>query len=263
MSWLSSLTSAVDFTEPLADHLTDSVFLAYAVLGLTTLPPLVPNSAILVTGGVLAARGDLNIAAVLLVVALSALTGDMLIHRLGSAMSGRVLGRVYRRPRRRALMEWAAARIERHGVPFVIGCRFLPSGRVFGGLAAGVIRFPARRYLLGAVVAECVWATYSVGIGYFGGQVTSNSFYAVGIGLTVSSGVAGLGALAQWFTRRRDRLRHPVSVADHPLPRPAPAPGSPSEGTPHQADGPPSAVGLAACSPASGEEGAEDSARAS
>jgi membrane protein DedA with SNARE-associated domain len=229
VSWLASLTSALDFTEPLAAHLDDSLPLAYAVLWATTMPPLVPNSAILVTGGVLAAHGDLNIAAVLAVVALSAVCGDMLIHRGGAAMSGRVLHRFYRRPRRRALMEWASARLERHGVPFVIGCRFLPSGRVFGGLAAGVMGFPARRYLLGAATAETVWATYSVGIGYFGGQMISNSLYAVAIGITVSTAVAGLGGVAQWVTRRRDRLRNPVSVADHPLPgarsphRPGPA----------------------------------------
>jgi membrane protein DedA with SNARE-associated domain len=222
VSWLSSLTSALDFTEPLAAHLDDSFLLAYAVLWATTMPPLVPNSAILVTGGVLAAHGDLNIAAVLAVVALSAVCGDMLIHRGGAAMSGPVLHRFYRRPRRRALMEWASARLERHGVPFVIGCRFLPSGRVFGGLAAGVMGFPARRYLLGAAIAETVWATYSVGIGYFGGQMISNSLYAVAIGITVSTAVAGLGGVAQWFTRRRDRLRNPVSVADHPLPGPRP-----------------------------------------
>ena len=52
---------------------------------------------------------------------------------------------IYRRPRRRALLEWASTRIQRHGVPFVVGVRFLPSGRLFGGLAAGIVRYPARR----------------------------------------------------------------------------------------------------------------------
>ncbi|GAB2594385.1 hypothetical protein GCM10027168_28890 [Streptomyces capparidis] len=222
MSWLSALSglSAVDITEPLAAHLSGSALLAYGILGATTLPPLVPNSAILVTGGVLAARGQLNIVAVLAVVALSALLGDMLIHRGGAAASGRVLGRLYRRPRRRALIEWTALRIRRHGIPFVIACRFLPSGRLFGGLTAGIVRYPASHYLAGAFVAEAVWASYSVGLGYFGGQATSNSLYAVGIGLGVSTLVATLGGLVQWAARRRDRAR-PVSVADHPLPGPA------------------------------------------
>ncbi|GGO88724.1 DedA family protein [Wenjunlia tyrosinilytica] len=253
MGWLSTLSelSAFDFTEPLATHLGGNALLAYGILGVTTAPPLIPNSAILVTGGVLAARGDLNILAVLAVVAMSAVLGDMLIHRGGAAMSNSVLSRVYRRPRRRALMEWAALRIERHGVPFVIGMRFLPSGRVFGGLAAGVIRFPARRYLFGALIAEGVWASYSVGLGYFGGRVTSNSFYAVGLGIGVSAAVATIGAVAQWAARRRDRKR-PVAVGDHRLPtvpaalgppaRPGPVgpavvPSTPSPGGPGSGSG--------------------------
>ncbi|MEU4093028.1 VTT domain-containing protein [Streptomyces sp. NPDC026673] len=198
------IVSALDFTAGLEGYLRDGhVVWAYAVLAATTAPPLVPNAALLVTGGVLAAQGRLSIAAVLLVVAGSALAGDLLIHRTGRAVSGRVLTRLYRRPRRRALLEWASVRIQRHGVPFVIAVRFLPSGRVVGGLAAGIVRYPARRYLIGAGVAEAVWATYSVGLGYFGGRAVSNSLYAVVLGLGVSLVVAGIGSVAQTVSGRR------------------------------------------------------------
>ncbi|WP_086019924.1 DedA family protein [Wenjunlia vitaminophila] len=238
-SWLSDL-SAVDVTEPLAAHLAGNTLVAYGILGATTLPPLVPNSAILVTGGVLAAQGRLNIVAVLAVVALSALLGDMLIHRGGAAMNQGVVRRVYRRPRRRALMEWTAQRMDRHGVPFVIACRFLPSGRLFGGLTAGVVRFPTRRYLLGVLIAEMVWASYSVGLGYFGGQATSSSMSAVVLGIGVSSLVAAVGAVAQWAARRGDRHPRgpvpgtsppghtpPASRGGEPLPAAGAAPDAP------------------------------------
>ncbi|MGW3241605.1 DedA family protein [Streptomyces sp. NPDC001070] len=196
--------SALDLTAGLEGYLRDGhVFWAYAVLAATTAPPLMPNAALLVTGGVLAAQGRLSIALVLLVVAGSALAGDLLIHRAGRAVSGRVLTRLYRRPRRRALLEWASVRIQRHGVPFVIGVRFLPSGRVVGGLAAGIVRYPARRYLIGAGVAEAVWATCSVGLGYFGGRAMSDSLYALALGLGVSLLVAGIGSVAQTLSGRR------------------------------------------------------------
>ncbi|WP_431959777.1 DedA family protein [Actinacidiphila sp. bgisy160] len=198
------IVSALDFTAGLEGYLRDGhVLWAYAVLAATTAPPLVPNAALLVAGGVLAAQGRLDIALVLLVVAGSALAGDLLIHRTGRAVSGRVLTRLYRRPRRRALLEWASVRIQRHGVPFVIAVRFLPSGRVVGGLSAGIVRYPARRYLIGAGVAEGVWATYSVGLGYFGGLAMSDSLYAVALGLGVSLAVAGIGGVAQRFSGRR------------------------------------------------------------
>lgn len=145
---------------------------------------------------------------VLLVVAGSAFLGDLLIHRTGRVVSGRVLDRMRRRPRRAALLNWAAERIQRHGVPFVIGVRFLPSGRVVGGLAAGVVRYPARRYAIGAGVAEAVWAGYSVGAGYFSGRAASNSFFALTLGLGISILVATVGTVVQWMSRSADR-RHP------------------------------------------------------
>lgn len=200
--------SSLDFTSGLAEHLRGgNVFWAYALLAATTAPPLVPNAVLLVTGGVMAAEGRLDFALVLLVVAGSAVLGDLLIHRLGRAMSGRVVATMHRRPRRAALLRWAALRVQRHGVPFVIGVRFLPSGRVIGGLAAGVTRYPARRYAVGAGVAELVWASYSVGAGYVSGRAASNSFYALCLGLGISLLVAGIGTLVQWVSRTRDRRR--------------------------------------------------------
>lgn len=198
--------SSLDFTSGLAEYLRGGhVIWAYAVLAATTAPPLVPNAVLLVTGGVMAAEGRLDLALVLLVVAGSAMLGDMLIHRTGWAVSGRVLARIDRRPRRAALLNWAALRIQRHGVPFVIAVRFLPSGRLIGGLAAGVVRYPARRYALGAGVAEAVWASYSVGAGYLSGRAASNSFYALSLGLGISLLVAAAGTLVQWASRAHER----------------------------------------------------------
>ncbi|WUH93443.1 VTT domain-containing protein [Streptomyces sp. NBC_00433] len=198
--------SSLDFTSGLAEYLRGGhVVWAYALLGATTAPPLVPNSVLLVTGGVMAAEGHLNLALVLLVVAGSAVFGDLVIRRIGQALSSRVLNRMHRRPRREALLRWTALRIQRHGVPFIIGVRFLPSGRIIGGLAAGIMRYPARRYAVGAGVAEAVWASYSVGAGYISGRAASNSFYALSLGLGISLLVAAIGTLAQWASRARER----------------------------------------------------------
>lgn len=213
--------SSLDFTSGLAEYLRGGhVFWAYAVLAATTAPPLVPNAVLLVTGGVMAAEGRLDLALVLLVVAGSAIMGDMLIHRTGRAMSGRVLARMEHNERRAALLRWAALRIQRHGVPFVIGIRFLPSGRVIGGLAAGVVRYPARRYAVGAGIAEAVWASYSVGAGYFSGKAASNSFFALSLGLGISMLVAGIGTLVQWISRARER-RQPRAPGEREVVRPS------------------------------------------
>ena len=218
---------SIDFTSGLAEYLRGGhVFWAYALLAVTTAPPLVPNAVLLVTGGVMAAEGRLDLALVLLVVAGSAFLGDMLIHRTGRAVSGGVLRRMDRNARRAALLKWAALRIQRHGVPFVIAVRFLPSGRLIGGLAAGVVRYPARRYAVGAGIAEAVWASYSVGAGYISGRAASNSFYALSLGMGISLVVAGIGTMAQWISRTRERRQPSTAVRPSAVVRTSIAPGA-------------------------------------
>lgn len=179
----------------------------YGLLALTTAPPLIPNSGLLVTAGVLASRGHLLLPVVLVVVAGSALLGDLVIHALGRRFSGPVERWALRSRRRQALLEWLEQHIQRYGVPFVVGLRFLPSGRLVGGLAAGAVRYPARRYAIGAGIAESVWATYSVGLGYLGSAAAGNWLYAALVGVAVSAVVAGVGGVVQAVASRRRRAR--------------------------------------------------------
>ncbi|WP_275464604.1 hypothetical protein [Streptomyces noursei] len=58
----------------------DGTLALYGLLALTTLPPLVPNSALLVSTGVLASEGRVALPLVLVVVAGSALLGDVLMY---------------------------------------------------------------------------------------------------------------------------------------------------------------------------------------
>ncbi|MFF8785495.1 DedA family protein [Streptomyces sp. NPDC015125] len=184
------------------------VLALYGLLVLTTLPPLIPNSALLVTTGVLASRGEVFLPLVLLTVGGSALLGDLLMYLAARRFGEPVRTWMRRNPRRRALLEWTSGHIQRYGLPFVVAVRFLPSGRIVGALASGVLRYPLRKYVLGAAVAEATWATYSVGLGYVGTATTGRPLYAVGIGFGVSCVVAAAGAAIQWAARRRT-LRDP------------------------------------------------------
>ncbi|WP_407286615.1 DedA family protein [Streptomyces sp. BP-8] len=185
------------------------VLALYGLLVLTTLPPLVPNSALLVSVGVLASRGELFLPQVLLVVAGSAVLGDLLMYLAARRFGEPVRAWMRRNPRRRALLEWTSQRIQRYGVPFVIVVRFLPSGRIAGALASGVLRYPLRKYALGAGIAEATWATYSVGLGYLGSAAADNRLHAAALGLGVSCAVAAVGTAIQWVARRRALRQRP------------------------------------------------------
>ncbi|MGW7199719.1 DedA family protein [Streptomyces chryseus] len=195
----ATLVSWVDITSGLTNRLAGAACWAYAILAITTLPPLLPNAALLITGGMLAARGEMSLTLVLLSVAGSALLGDLLIHRFGWSAGETVRRRVSARKRQGELFDWASGRIQRGGIPFVVGVRFLPSGRLLGGLAAGAAGYPARKFAIGAALAEAVWAAYSVGVGYFGGALSDDPVVSVAIGLGLSLAVGGVA----WCAQRR------------------------------------------------------------
>lgn len=71
-----------------------------------------------------------------------------------------------------------------------------------------MLRYPLRKYALGAGIAEVTWATYSVGLGYLGSATTGRPLHAAAIGFGVSCAVATVGAAIQWAARRR-ALREP------------------------------------------------------
>ncbi|MBE9498859.1 VTT domain-containing protein [Streptomyces sp. GKU 257-1] len=176
-----------------------ALLLTLAVVALTTLPPLVPNSALIAAAGALAATGRIPLPLVLLTVAGSALAGDALMYGLGRRTGARLRRRLSR-GRRRAALEWTQERVGRYGVPFVIAVRFLPSGRIVGGLATGAAGYPVRRFLLGSGLAELLWAVYSVGVGYWGGRALAGTLSGalIGIGASAVLGAAGrrVGAAA-------------------------------------------------------------------
>ncbi|MGP3769373.1 DedA family protein [Streptomyces sp. SDT5-1] len=179
--------------------------LVYGLLAVCVMLPLVPNSWLLVSAGAMAADGRLQLALVLLVVWSAAVLGDVLVFRSTRRFCGPVLRRVRRVRRRAVLLDWAAVRVRRHGIPFVIGIRFLPAGRFVGVVAAGLVDFRVSRFLVASGVAEAVWASYSTGVGVVGGVAAGGPFTGALLGLAISGTVATLAAVVRWIAVRRRR----------------------------------------------------------
>lgn len=213
-----------------------ALWVTLALVGVTTLPPLVPNAALIATAGALAAEGRLPLPLVLLVVAGSALAGDALVYWLGRRTGARSRRWLSTGPRRRAALDRTAACVRRYGVPFVIAVRFVPSGRIVGGLATGTVGYPARRFLLGSGLAELLWASYSVGVGYWGGRALAGTLAGALLGVGASVVLAGAAAAVQRVVRRRaSRRRAPRAGFHAPRTSVGAAPAVPPQGGDGQA----------------------------
>lgn len=160
----------IDVTNWAADWAAWAYLLIAALVLVDAVLPVVPGETVLLAGGVLAAEGELALAAVIGSAAVGALAGDVLTYRAGRLVGPRLLGRLMRRRRGRRAVIWAATMVDRHGIPLLLFARFVPGGRTAGALTAGFVRFPQRRFAVAATLGAGLWATVTGMLGFLGGR---------------------------------------------------------------------------------------------
>ena len=169
--------------------------------------PLVPSETAVITGGVVAAAGDLTLALVVPAAAGGAFLGDNTAYVLGRRLRDWVVGRFFRGEKGRSKLEWAQGQLRERGGAMIVTARFVPGGRTVVTLSAGMFGLSRRRFVVADALAAVVWAVASSLLGYFGGRVFEHSawglVFALGLGFS-------LGALAEgvrWLSRRRRAAR--------------------------------------------------------
>jgi membrane-associated protein len=141
-----------------------------AIAALDAVLPLVPSEATVISAGVLAGAGDLNIAFVVAAGAAGAFAGDSGAYALGRLLGPRVERRIAARPRALRRRDWAERTLERRGGVVILLARFVPGGRSAATLTAGLVRMPRTRFLPFAAAAGLAWASFAGLLGYGGGR---------------------------------------------------------------------------------------------
>jgi membrane protein DedA with SNARE-associated domain len=181
---------------------------AYAILFalalLDALIPIVPSETSVITAGVVASQGDLNIMLVILFAAAGAFAGDNISYFLGNRYGQRINDRFFTSDKARKRIAWAQRQIEERGGELIVIARFIPGGRTVVTLSAGTLGYPWRRFVVFDAIASSIWACYAALLGYVGGhafeeQPWKGLLVAFAIALAVTGGVE----LFRWWQRRR------------------------------------------------------------
>lgn len=168
--------------------------------------PVVPSESVVITGGVVAATGDLNIALVIALAGAGAIVGDNISYLLGSWLGEHTVKRVFRGERSRKAFDWAEQQLAERGTYLIVVARFIPGGRTAVTFSAGYIHtFPWRRFIVADVIAGLVWAHYAALLGYFGGkQFEEAPWKGLLLAFALAVGVAlGIEGLRHWLRKRR------------------------------------------------------------
>lgn len=189
-----------------------AVVLLFAVIDAVV--PVVPSETAVITAGVVAAGGDLDLALVIVVAAAGAFIGDNLAYAVGHRYGARVQDRFFAGAKAQRRIEWARRQLDQRGGQLIAVGRFVPGGRTAVTLTAGLTDYPWRRFATFDALAAIVWAGYAAVLGYVGGrafeeQAWKGLLLALGIAFAVTVGTE----IVRWAIHRhlRQRVRQPAT----------------------------------------------------
>ncbi|MEV3990992.1 VTT domain-containing protein [Streptomyces sp. NPDC049837] len=187
--------------------------------------PVLPSGILVITAATVAATGSGSLLALTLCAATASLLGDLVAYRLAWRGRSRLHRAIARSRRLTTAQERLGAALARGGGVLVVIARFAPAGRSVVSLGAGAARRKASQFLPWSALAGVAWASYSVSLGYFGGQWLGATWTGVAVSVLA---LFLAGALAAYVIRRPPApARRPVPAtgrATAPAPVPAQSP---------------------------------------
>ena len=133
-----------------------------------------PGDSLLVTAGLYAAKGDLSMWVLNLLLIPMAILGDATSYFIGARSGPRIFNRPDSRIFKPEHMEKARQFYERHGGKAIIIARFMPLVRTFVPVVAGAALMPYRRFAMFNVIGAVAWILSMTLTGYLLGSLVPN-----------------------------------------------------------------------------------------
>ncbi len=147
-----------------------------------------PGDSLLFTAGLLASRGTLNLAVVMIGCAIAAVVGDQVGYLIGRRAGPALFKRPDSRLFKRRNVDRAHAYFEKNGPKTIILARFIPVIRTFTPVVAGVGEMEYGRFVAFNVVGGVLWACGVTVAGYtLGSSVPNIDRYLLPIVLLIAA----------------------------------------------------------------------------
>jgi membrane-associated protein len=182
--------------------------LVLVVCALDAVLPILPSETMVVTGGVLAASGQLNVELIMLVGAVGAFLGDNACYWLGRWLGPRARNVLLRGERGKRAYQWAERTLDERGMVVIAAARFVPGGRTATTFTAGATEYPWPKFAVAAGFGAVFWGIYNGLIGLIGGRAFEEQTWK---GLLLAFGIAALSAVlietTRWAISRRKKRK--------------------------------------------------------
>jgi membrane-associated protein len=179
--------------------------IVFALIAIETMGIPVPGETALVTAGIVASRGRLEIELVIALAAAAAILGDNVGFAIGRKLGRRLLtapGPLMHH--RRRVIAVGEPFFDRHGPKAVFLGRWITGLRITAAWMAGVTRMSWPTFLFWNALGGIAWAT-SIGLlAYFVGHSAETIIHVAGLG---GAGAVVVGGVVVWFVLRARRRR--------------------------------------------------------
>ena len=167
-----------------------------------------PGDSLLVTAGLFAARGDLDLFSLNLTLSLAAILGDTVGYNIGAKAGPKIFTRDNSLFFNRKHLITTKEFYDRHGGFTIVIARFVPIIRTFAPVVAGVGAMQYRRFLSYNVFGGIGWVAATTCGGYFLGQMVPNIHEHIHVVIAVVIAVSLLPAVIK-FAQERLKARSP------------------------------------------------------
>lgn len=168
-----------------------------------------PGDSLLVTAGLYAAKGDLNIWWLHVLLVPAAIVGDATSYVIGARAGPALFRRAESRFFKPQYLLAAKEFYERHGGKAIVLARFVPLVRTFVPVVAGVAQMPYRRFAAYNVFGALGWVSSMTLVGFLLGRVIPNIDRHIEKVIVAVIFLSILPGLVEWFRQTRKAAPNP------------------------------------------------------
>ena len=173
-----------------------------------------PGDSLLVTAGLFAARGDLNVAILLATLSIAAIVGDAVGYSIGRTAGHKLYNRPDSLLFKRKHLTRAHDFYEKYGGKTIVIARFVPIVRTFAPTVAGAAGMDYRKFVTFNVAGGIGWVFSMVLAGYTLGSVIPNIDKYLHYVIAIVVFLSILPAIVEWLRARRKAPLEPQPDAD-------------------------------------------------
>ena len=162
-----------------------------------------PGDSLLVTAGLFAARGDLNVAVLLVTLSIAAIVGDAVGYTIGRRLGPKLFKKEDSLLFKRKHLVKAHEFYERYGGKTIVIARFVPIIRTFAPTVAGAAEMTYSKFAAFNVFGGILWVFSMVLGGYALGSVIPNIDKYIHYVIAVVVFLSLLPPVFEWWRERR------------------------------------------------------------